>query len=94
MKHLNDSKAFIECSNTINDVYEYIDNYNPNRKRKILIVFEDMIADIMTNKKFQSIIKKLFIRCRKLIISLVLITQSYFCVPKDVRLNSTLYLIV
>ena len=94
MKHLNDSKAFIECSNTINDVYEYIDNYNANRKRKILIVFEDMIADIMTNKKFQSIIKKLFIRCRKLNISLVFITQSYFCVPKDVRLNSTLYLIV
>ena len=94
MKHLNDSKAFIECSNTINDVYEYIDNYNPNRKRKILIVFDDMIADIMTNKKFQSKIKKLFIRCRQLIISLVFITQSYFCVPKDVRLNSTLYLIV
>ena len=50
----------------MNDVYENIDNYNPNRKRKILIVFDDMIADIMTNKKFQSIIKELFIRCRKL----------------------------
>ena len=57
IKHLNDSKAFIECSNTMNDVYENIDNYNPKRKRKILIVFDDMIADIMTNKKFQSIIK-------------------------------------
>ena len=65
IKHLNDSKAFIECSNTMNDVYENIDNYNPNRKKKILIVFDDMIADIMTNKKFQSIIKELFIRCRK-----------------------------
>ena len=63
IKHLNDSKSFIECSNTMNDVYENIDNYNPNRKRKILIVFDDMIADIMTNKKFQSIIKELFIRC-------------------------------
>ena len=51
IKHLNDSKAFIEYSNTINDVYENIDNYNPKRKRKILIVFHDMIADIMTNKK-------------------------------------------
>ena len=53
-----------------------------------------MIADIMTNKKFQAIIKELFIRCRKLNISLVFITQSYFSVPKDVRLNSTHYLIM
>ena len=53
IKHLNDSKAFIVCSNTMNDVYENIDLCNPNRKRKILIVFDDMIADIMTNKKFQ-----------------------------------------
>ena len=91
IKHLNDLKAFIECSNTMNDVYENIDNCNLKRKRKILIVFDDMIADIMTNKKFQSIIKELFIRCRKLNISLVFITQSYFSVPKDVRLNSTHY---
>ena len=94
IKHVNDSKAFIECSNTMDDVYENIDHYNLNRKRKILIVFDDMIADIMTNKKFQSIIKELFIRCRKLNISLVFITQSYFSVPKDVRLNSTHYLII
>ena len=91
IKHVNDPKAFIECSNTMNDIYENIDDYNPNRKRKILIVFDDMIADIMTNKKFQSLIKELFIRCRKLNISLVFITQSYFSVPKDVRLNSTHY---
>ena len=94
IKHLNDSKAFIDCSNTMNDVYENIDLYNPNRKRKVLIVFDDMIADIMTNKNFQSIIKELFIRCRKINISLVFITQSYFSVPKDVRLNSTYYLIM
>ena len=56
IKHLNDSKAFIECSNTMDDIYENINNCNPNRKRKILIVFDNMIADIMTNKKFQSII--------------------------------------
>ena len=62
-------------------------------EEKILIVFDDMSADIMTNKKFQSIIKELFIRCRKLNISLVFFTQSYFAVPKDVRLNSTHYLI-
>ena len=78
----------------MNHVYENIDLYNPNRQRKVLIVFDNMIADIMTNKKFQSITKKLFIRCRKINISLVFITQSYFSVPKDVRLNSTHYLIM
>ena len=79
----------------MNDVYENIDDYNPSRKRKVLtIVFDDMIADIMTNKQFKAIIKELFIRCRKLNISLVFITQSYFSVPKDVRLNSTHYLIM
>ena len=94
IKRLNDSKAFIECSNTMDDIYENINNYNPNRRGKILIVFDDMIADIMTNIKFQSLIKELFIRCRKLNISPVFITQSYFSVPKDVRLNSTHYLIM
>ena len=64
------------------------------RKIKILIVFDDMIAEVMTNKTFQAIIKELFIRCRKLSISLVFITQSYFSVPKEVRLNSTHYLIM
>ena len=82
-EHLNDPNAFIECSNTM-DVYENINDYNPGRKRKMLIVFDDMIADIMTNKKFEAIIKELFIRCRKLNISLVFITRSYFSVPKDV----------
>ena len=65
MKHLNDLKAFIECSNTMDDVYENIDNYNPTRGRKILIVFDGMIADILSNKKFQAVVKELFIRCRK-----------------------------
>ena len=57
IKHLNDPNTFIECSNTMDDVYENINDYNPNRKRKILIVFDDMIADIMSNKTFQAIIK-------------------------------------
>ena len=78
----------------MDDIYQNIDNYNPNRKRKILIVFDGMIADIMSNKKFQTIIKEFFIRCRKLNISLVFITRSYFSIPKDVRLNSTHYLIM
>ena len=94
IKHLNDPNAFIECLNTMNDVYENNDNYNPNRKRKMLILFDDMIADIMENKKFQSIIKKLFIRCRKPNIYLVFITQSNCSVPKDVRLNPTHYLVM
>ena len=94
IKHLNNPNAFIECSNTMDDVYENINDYNPIRKRKKLIVFDDMIADIMTNKKFQAIIKELFIRCRKLNISLAFITQSYFSVPKDVKLNSTHYFIM
>ena len=84
----------MEYSNTMNDVYDNIHGYNSSRKRKILIVFDDMIVDILPNKKFQAIIKELFIRCRKLHISLVFITQSYFSVPKDVRLNSTHYLIM
>ena len=78
----------------MDDVYQNIDDYNLSRERKILIVFDDMIANIMTNKNFLAIIKELFSRCRKVNISLVLITQSYFSVPKDVRLNSTHYLIM
>ena len=89
IKHLNNPSAFTEYSNTMNDVYNNINDYNLKRKRKILIVFDDMIADIMANKKFQAIIKDLFIRCTKLNISLIFIPQSYFSVPKDVRLNST-----
>ena len=57
IKHLNDPNAFIECSNTMDGVYENIHDYNSSRKRKIVIVFDDMIAGIMTNKKFQAIIK-------------------------------------
>ena len=71
IKHLNNLNEFIECSNTMDDVYENIDDYNPIRKRKKSIVFGDMIVDIMTNKRFQAKIKELFIRCRKLNISLV-----------------------
>ena len=94
IKHLNEPKAFIEYSQCMGDVYSNINDYNPNRKRKILIVFDDMIADIMTNRKFQAILKELFIRCKISNISLVFITQSCFSVSKEVRLNSTHYLIM
>ena len=94
IKNLNNPNAFIEYSNTMDDVDNNIEDYSAKRKRKVLIVFDDMIADNMTNKKFQALIKELFIRYRKLNISLVFITQSYFSVPKEFRLNSTHYLIM
>ena len=93
---MNNPKAFIDCSNTIDDVYQNINDYNPKWKRKTLIVFDDMIADIMSSKKIQFVVKvkELLVRCRKLNFLLAFITQSYFPVPKDVRLNSTNYLIM
>ena len=94
IKHFNDSTTFIEYSNDMDDVFTNIDDYNKKRKRKVLIVFHDMIADIMSSNKFKTIIKELFIRCRKLNISIVFITQSYFRTPKDARLNSTHYVIM
>ena len=76
----------------MDNVYSNIDDYNPTRNRKILIVFDDMIADILTNKKVQVAIKEFLIRCRKLSMSLVFITQSPYSVPKESRLNSTHFL--
>ena len=85
LRHFNDSKAFIEYSNDIDDIYKNIEEYNLDKKRKILVVFDDMIADILKNKKFNPIVTELFIRGRKLNISLVFITQSYFAVPINIR---------
>ena len=79
----------MEYSNDMQDVYKNIEDYNPIKKRKILIVFDDMIADMINNNKLNPVVTELFIRGRKLNISIVFITQSYFKVPKDVRLNST-----
>ena len=76
----------------MDDIFEHIEDYSKKRKRKILIVFDDMISHVMSDKKAQQVLKELFIRCRKLNISLFL-TQSYFSVPKDVRLNCTHYII-
>ena len=94
IKHFNDPTEFIEYSNDMKDVFTNIDDYNKQRKRKVLIIFDDMIADIMSSKKFKAIIKEHFIRCRKLNISIVFITQSYFRTPKDATLNSTHYVII
>ena len=93
INHFKDPKAFIEYSNDMHDVDKYIDDYNPDKENKILIVFDDMIADMIHVKKLNSIITELFIRGRKLNIYLAFITQSYFKVPKYVRLNTTYFLI-
>ena len=94
LKHFNDPKAFIEYSNDVQDVYKNIDEYNIDKERKILTVFDDVIADMINDKKLNSVVTKLFIRGRKLNISLVFITQSYFKVPKDVRLNTTHFFVM
>ena len=87
LKHFHDPKAFIEYSNDMQDVYKNIDEYNIDKGRKILLVFDDMIADMINSEKINSIVTELFITGRKLNISFVFITQSYFKVPKDIRLN-------
>ena len=84
LKYLNHFKAFIEYLNNMDDTYKKIEEYNPNEKQKILIVFDDTVADIVINKKLNPILKRLNI-------SLVIITESYFAVPKNIRLNSTHY---
>ena len=84
----------MEYSNDMQDVYKNIEDYNPIKKRKILIAFDDMIADMINNNKLNPLVTELFIRGRKLNISIVFITQSYFNVPKNVRLNSTHFFIM
>ena len=95
IKNLNDPHAFIEYSNDMNDLLEDINNYNKKKRdKKVLIIFDDKIADIMRSEKFKAIVKELFTRCRKLNISIIFITQSYFRTPKDARLNSTHYILM
>ena len=94
LNHFNDPKAFMEYSNNMQDVYKNIEDYNPVKKRKKLIVFDAMIADMINNNKLNPVVTELFIRGRKLTISIVFITQSYFKVPKEVRLNSTHFFIM
>ena len=94
LRHLNDSKVFIEDSNDIDDVYKNIEECNPSKKLKILIVFDDMIADMLSNEKLDPIVNVLLISGRKLNISLVFIKESYFAMPKNVRLNSLHYSIM
>ena len=79
LKHFNESKTFIGYSNDMDDIYKNIEEYIPIKKREILIAFDDMIADMLSNKNLNLIVTEL----------IVFITQSYFAVPKNIRLNST-----
>ena len=94
IKNLNDPHAFMEYSDDMDDLLDDINNYNKNRDKKVLLVFDDMIADIEYNKNFKRIIKELFYRARKINVSIVFITQSYFRALKDARLNSTHYILM
>ena len=94
LDHFDDPKPFMEYPNDMQDVYKNIEDYNPGKKRKVLIVFDDMIADMINNKKLDSVVTELFTRGRKINISIVFISQSYLKVPKDVRLNTTNFFIM
>ena len=94
IKMLQNTKAFIEYYDDMNDVFENINDYNKKRNKKVLLVFDDVIADIEHDKNFKKVIKELFYRARKLNVSIVFITQSYFRALKDARLNSTHYVLI
>ena len=91
LDHFKDPKVFMEFSNDVQDVYKNIEDYNPGKKRKILIVFDDMIVDMIINKNLNPVVTELFIRGRKLNISIVFITQSYFKVPKLIKFYTLFY---
>ena len=93
LKHFINPKRSVEYSDDMQDVYKNIEGYNIGKKREILIVFDDMIADMINNKKINPVVTECFTRSRKLNISVVFITQSYFKVPKEVRLNTTHFLL-
>ena len=94
IEHFKYPKAFIDYSNDMQDTYKNIEDYNPNKKRKVFLAFDDMIADMINNKRLNSVVTELFITGRKRDIFIVFITQSYFKVPKDVKLNYTHFFIM
>ena len=89
---LKNPKAIIDYSQTIDDVYENLEDYNTTKKRRVLIVFDDMIADMKSNEKLSPIVTESFLKGRKFNISLIFISQSYFKVPKIIRLNQHIIL--
>ena len=94
IKKIKNPKAFNDYSQTIDDVYENLEDYKPTNKRRVLIVFDIIIADLETNKKLSPTVTELFLRGRKLNISLVFISQSCFRVPITIRLNLTHHFII
>ena len=94
IKILKNLKTFIDYLQTIDDVYENLEDYNPTKKRRVLIVFDDMIPDMESNEKLSPIVTELLLGGRKLNIALVFISQSYLIVPKTIRLNATHYFIM
>ena len=94
IKNLIDPNAFTEYSDDMNDVFDNINDYNKNRDKKVLIVLDDMVADIEYNKNFKRINKELFYRARKMNVTILFITQSYFRTLEDARLNSTHYILM
>ena len=94
IKKLKHPKAFIELFQTVDDVYENLEDYNPTKKWKVLIVFDDMVEDMEANTKLNGVVSELFLKERKLSISLVFVSQSYFKVPRTIKLNATHYFII
>ena len=89
IENLKNPKAFTDYSQTIDDIYKNLEDYDPSKKRRVLIVLDDMIADMESNKKLSPIVTELFLRGKKNSISLIFISQSNFKVPKTMRLNMT-----
>ena len=94
IKKQKNAKAFIDYLQTVEGVYKNLEDSNPTKKRKVLIVFDDITRDTKANKKLSPIVAELFLRGRKLVISLVFILQSYFKVFKTIRQNATHYFIM
>ena len=92
LKLFNDTKSFIEYSNDMQDVYKNVQKYNIGKKHKILIVFDNMIVDVINNEKLNPIVTERFIKGRKLNTSILFTTQLYFKAPKVFRLNFTYFL--
>ena len=93
-RYFNDSKVFIKYSNELDDICKNIEDNSPNKKQKIMIIFDNFVADMRSSKTLNPILTELFMRGRKLSISLVFIIQSCFAVPKGIRLNSTHYFVM
>ena len=94
IKKLKNPKAFVDCLQTINDIYETLEDYNPTKERRVLIVFDNMITDMESSKTLSPIVTELFLKGRKLNVSLFFISQPNFKMPKTIILNATHYVVM